>query len=76
MQISASTLQAQQTARVAPKASPAADAATFAPLNFKQAAKAPAVPTVEATVPAPQTQQAAAPSGGYVRPGTHIDIKI
>jgi hypothetical protein len=78
MQISASTIQAQQAARVAPKAPQPADA--FEPLNFKQTAKVPPpAPETQATAPA---IAAAAPGlrpsagTGYVRPGTNIDIKV
>lgn len=76
MQIGASTLLAQQTARVAPKAQPSADG--FAPLSFKQAAKAQVpMPEMQATVPAkPGTSASAGPKTGYVRPGTNIDIKV
>lgn len=79
MQISASTILAQQAPRVAPKAPQPTDA--FEPLSFKQAAKAPALPEMQATVPAKSgtsatTVLSGGPSTAYVRPGTNIDIKV
>jgi hypothetical protein len=62
MQISTATvLASQQQARAHKPEQPAG----FEPLDFKQTAKAPAEKTAEAAAPA-----------GYVRPGTHIDIKV
>jgi hypothetical protein len=81
MQISATTLLAQQAPRVAPKAPQPTDA--FEPLSFKQAAKAPqaSMPEIQATTATKSGSSSSAglssgPSAAYVRPGTNIDIKV
>ena len=84
MQISASSIltSQQQAARAAQSsAQPAAD--DFAPLVFKKSsapvAPAQASATTQSVAPASQAQTIATSGSaavGYVRPGTHIDIKI
>lgn len=64
MQISAANLLAsQQASRTAPRPAPAKEPDAFEPLIFKQTAK-------------PQAETAPAAPSAYVRPGTHLDIKV
>lgn len=87
MQISAANLLASQSQAVRPRT----NAAQFEPIAFRQTpAASPSEPasTVEPAVqnktsaapsaPAPAAEAAASIPGrsGYVRPGSHIDIKI
>lgn len=79
MQISAATLLASQSQ--APSRTPGT-AAAFEPIAFKQTPSAAlsqdsVKPTAPAATPtATRAATSASPTGGYVRPGTTIDIKI
>jgi hypothetical protein len=74
MQISAANLLASQSQTVRPR--PATTAA-FEPIAFKQTPPS-AVTQENARQPAasPEPTPSAAAPGGYVRPGTTLDIKI
>lgn len=80
MQISAATMLATQNTTAA---RPADQSAEFAPLLFKKSAPvqaaAPAASESVSTTATPVFAGAAASSakpGGYVRPGSQIDIKV
>jgi hypothetical protein len=78
MQISAANLLATQSSQMT--ANVRGPAATFEPIAFKEVPATQNTATTAASAPAPAANHAAAPAanptGGYVRPGTNLDIKI
>ena len=81
MQISAANLLASQSQTVA---RPQSTAPAFAPIAFKQSAATATLDMSQETrngetasaAPTKSNGTTAAPYGGYVRPGTNLDIKI